>query len=115
MFEFEKLLVYQKAKAFNQSLIHLLDHNSKAKPYQKNQLSRAAFSIILNIAEGTGRFTKASKRNFYVIARGSVFECVAIIDYFNDRGIIGDHEFYEYYKSLDELSRILFKTIRNLS
>jgi four helix bundle protein len=46
----------------------------------KDQLRRASLSIVLNIAEGSGRFTKPAKRNFYVIAKGSVYECSALFD-----------------------------------
>lgn len=71
-------------------------------------------SILLNIAEGSGRFTKPSKRNFYTIARGSVFECVAILDILKSQGIISPHEYQLFYVLLDELSRILFSLIRKL-
>lgn len=70
MFDFEKLDVYQKAKTFNKSVTNFLKV-SKLDRVTNDQLRRAAFSIMLNIAEGSGRFTKADKRNFYVIARGS--------------------------------------------
>ena len=39
-------------------------------------------SIALNIAEGSGRFSKPDRRNFFIISRGSVFECVAIFNSF---------------------------------
>ena len=45
-----------------------------------DQLRRASESIPLNIAEGSARYTRADKVNFFRVARGSVFECAAIVD-----------------------------------
>lgn len=113
MFDFEKLIVYKKAKEYNKEVLNFLDSN-KIDKVTYDQLRRASFSIMLNIAEGTGRFTKRDRRNFYVISRGSVFECVAIFDYLHDVGKIEKSRFESFYNTLDELSRMLFSLIKTL-
>jgi len=60
MFDFEKLVVYSKARVFNKNVIALLK-DAKSR-IVIDQLQRAALSISLNIAEGSGRFTKPDKR-----------------------------------------------------
>jgi four helix bundle protein len=114
MFDFEKLEVYKKAKAYNKE-ISLFLKSHKLDRDEHSQLKRASFSIMLNIAEGSGRFTKPDKRNFYVIARGSAFECVAIFDYLKDVNIITEVEYTTFYKLLEEISKMLFSLIKGLS
>ena len=45
-----------------------------------DQCQRAASSIVLNLAEGNGRHTKADQSQFFTIAFGSLRECQAILD-----------------------------------
>lgn len=70
---------------------------------------------MLNIAEGSGRYSKKDKRHFYVISRGSTFECVAIFDYLKDINMIEKEQFTKFYNQLDALSRMLFAMIKSLS
>jgi four helix bundle protein len=114
MFDFQKLEVYKKAKLFHvacKSIIlkHKLDR------YVNDQLGRASFSVPLNIAEGSGKFSKADRKNYFTTARASVFECVAVIDILKDEDKISDSEFEIMLKNADELSRILYAMIKNLS
>jgi four helix bundle protein len=113
MFEFQKLEVYKKAKTFHTDATELIT-TIKPNKTVKDQLSRASFSIVLNIAEGSGRFSKPDRRNFFVIARGSVFECVAILDVLHDLKSIDEPNFHSFLKKADELSRILFAMVKNL-
>jgi four helix bundle protein len=81
---------------------------------ERDQLRRASLSIALNIAEGSGRFTKPAKRNFYVIARGSVFETVAILEIFFELGYIEKSINQSFYLQAEELSKMLFAMIKSL-
>ena len=113
MFDFEKLIVYAKAKAFN-SNVRTLVKASRLDPTTRDQLRRAAFSIVLNLAEGSGRFTAPDRRNFYIIARSSIFECVAILDVLKDELTIEEIMFKGLYDQAEELSKIVFAMIKNL-
>ena len=46
----------------------------------KDQLDRAAASVALNLAEGSGRRTRADQKRFFAMAFGSLRECQAILD-----------------------------------
>ena len=52
----------------------------------RDQLDRASLSIVLNIAEGVGRFSPGEHAHFLGIARGSATECAAILDIALARG-----------------------------
>jgi four helix bundle protein len=71
-------------------------------------------SAVLNIAEGSGKFSRPDRRSFYVISRASVFECVAIIDLLVDQNKITDFQSENLINLADELSRMLYKMISNL-
>jgi len=112
MFDFEKLTVYQKAKFFNKQIYQFIKDSGQLDRPTKDQLRRASFSVMLNVAEGTSRFSVADRRNFYVISRGSVFECVAIIDFLKDERLISKELQADFYKQAEELSKMLFAMIR---
>jgi four helix bundle protein len=113
MWDFQKLEVYQKSKNFCKEITATLRDKSFTR-VTNDQLRRASFSMMLNIAEGTSRFTNKDRKNFFVIARGSAFECVAIIEYLVETKEIDQNTFADYEKKLDEISRMLFGLIRYL-
>jgi four helix bundle protein len=113
-FEFQNLTVYKKAKDFHKQAKAVVAQKN-LKYYEKDQLSRASFSVVLNIDEGSGRFSKKDRRNFFVITRSSVFECVAIMDVLKDNHVISHEELEKMETMADELSRIFYAMIKNLS
>lgn len=113
MLDFEKLSVYQKAKELNTQVVNFLFDTDVDKTTY-DQLRRALFSNMLNIAKGTGRLTKPDERPFYVIARGSAFEIAAILDYLNDLRLISQEIFELFYQKLEGISKMLFGLINQL-
>jgi four helix bundle protein len=114
MFDFQKLDVYQKSKSFCKEIYLILDEKTFDR-VTNDQLRRATFSIMLNIAEGTSRFSNKDRKNFFVIARGSAFECVAILEYLFETEEIPQEIFQESEKKLEEISKMLFGLIKNLN
>jgi len=114
MFPFEQLEVYKKAYRVNQMVYRLLKGNQKMPAYVKNQMGRAILSIMLNIAEGSAKVNPRDRRNFFVIARGSVFECASLVNFLHDEQEIPHDVKNELYSVLDEISRILYTMIKNL-
>jgi four helix bundle protein len=113
MFDYEKLEVYKRAKSFHQDMNSLM-LNHPLDSVVKDQLKRASLSVVLNIAEGTSRFSKADQKRFFVIARGSLFESVAILHVLNDAQKIDNNLFQAHYTFGDELSRMLFAYIKKM-
>ncbi|MCB0476743.1 MAG: four helix bundle protein [Crocinitomicaceae bacterium] len=113
MFEFQKLIVYKKAKSFHKDSKQIIK-NYSITGIERDQLHRASYSIPLNIAEGSGRYTNKDRRNFYIVSRSSVFECVSILEQLEEDQEIPKSNYQEMLEKADELSRILYRMIKNL-
>jgi four helix bundle protein len=113
MFDFQKLDVYLKAKNFCLDTKEILK-KKEIDRVTNDQLRRASFSIMLNIAEGCSRFSNKDRKNFMVIARGSAFECVAILEYLIAMQEIDQDTYRSFVNKLDEISRMLYGLIRKL-
>ena len=84
--DFERLDVYRVAVEF-----HALAASVRlplGRRELRDQLDRAALSIVLNTAEGGGRTGAADKARFYAMARGSAMECAALFDVLGNLGLV---------------------------
>jgi four helix bundle protein len=113
MFDFCNLDVYQKAKTFC-ILMHKLISKRNFDHTTNDQLRRASFSIMLNIAEGSSRFSNKDRKNFMIVARGSAFECAAIIEYLYEVAEIDKDAYVNFLNTLEEISKMLYGMIRGL-
>jgi four helix bundle protein len=85
-FAYERFDVYRVALEFQSLVPGLVPRRGYST--LRDQLDRASSSILLNIAEGAGRFSRADKAQFYVVARASAMECAAILDVLLSRGTL---------------------------
>ena len=94
-FAFEKLLLYQKAVDFADAICQQTEQFPRGYGFLVEQLNRASLSIAANIAEGNGRFTKPDRKNFFGIARGSVQECVPLLELASRRKLLTEKDHLE--------------------
>lgn len=80
-----KLDVYHRALDLLDQVDQIYDTMPPGRAHLKDQLDRAATSIVLNIAEGAGEFSKDEKQRFYRIARRSATETAAVLDILDRR------------------------------
>ena len=113
-FAFEKLLVYQKAIDFANAVCTATREFPRGYYFLVDQLNRAALSIAANIAEGNGRFTKADRRNIFGIARGSVQECVPLLELAARQGLLTAERHAQLKSNLEEIARMLSGLINGL-
>jgi four helix bundle protein len=79
-FDFEKLIVYQKALDYVDFVYKITKTFPKQEMFSlTDQFRRAAASICLNIAEGSGG-TKSEFNQYLKIARRSTRECIAVTE-----------------------------------
>jgi len=73
--KFEDLIVWQKAHDLAVSIYRLTGREPFCRDYGlRDQIQRAAVSVMSNIAEGFERYSRPEFRQFLSVARGSVAE-----------------------------------------
>ncbi len=113
-FAFEKLLVYQKAIALADEVCTLTRGFPRGYFFLADQLNRATLSVAANIAEGNGRFTKADRRQFFGIARGSVQECVPLLELAARQQLLPSEVHGCLREALEEIAKMLSGLIKGL-
>ena len=112
-FDYEDFPVYKDTLLFIKEVDGFIETlPPKGTSRMIDQLERAAMSIALNIAEGAGRYHKTDKRNFYVNARGSVYECAACFDVLKAKGLLPEAKDKLFHDSLNNLAKQLSALIK---
>lgn len=79
-----------------------------------SQLTRAAVSISLNIAEGSSRKSKVDSKRFIQISLGSLNEVVTCLCIAKNQGYVDNKDFDNAYARCEQLSKMLYGFMRYL-
>lgn len=115
-FRFEKLEVWQEARAFNAAVYRL----SRAWPREEvfaltSQVRRAAASVAANIAEGAGRNSDADFARFLEQAYGSLMETASHLFLALDEAYVNDAALDEVLTAADRLAARLVALNQSLN
>lgn len=100
-FRFSKWPVYQDSQKLLSFVLEIVKKLPKEYRFELgSQIIRSSFSIVLNIAEGSGKGSDKELNHFFNIAHGSVYETLAGIDVFRYNKLITEEKFEVVRKML---------------
>ena len=107
-FRFLEWEVYKDTKELFSLLLKVVKKLPKEYRFELgSQIIRAGLSIILNIAEGSGKSTDKELNRYFDISLGSLYEILAATDVLRDNNLITKEEFDKLFKKIDEISNQL--------
>ena len=111
-FDHERLDVYVLAIDFVAKANNVVESLPRGRGYLADQLQRAALSIVLNVAEGAGKFAPKDKACFYTRARGSTTESAAVLDVCHRLELVEDAVYAEHKTVLERIAQMLTKLVK---
>ena len=109
MLSFQRLDVYQRAIEFLALVCDVVGDLPRGNADRADQLTRAAESVVRNIAEGAGRWSEADSASRYKIARGEAMECAASLDVLRLRKLVTDARYDRGIQLLEGVVAMLTK------
>ena len=115
-FSFEDLEVYRRTLDFCISVIDMVDQLDTPRKHYRliEQLESSSTSVALNISEGKGRFSKKEFKQFLYIARGSLYETVAMLQIFKKKHWLDQSQYAKLYSQAEEINRMLSGLIMSI-
>ena len=104
-FRFLEWEVYKDSKELMSVIFKIVNKMPKEYRFELgSQIIRSTFSIILNVAEGSGKVSDKELNRFIEISLGSVNETLAASDVLKDNNLITLDEFKNIYDRLYSIS-----------
>ena len=115
-FSFENLEVYQKSLDFSVSVINVVDQLDTPRKHYRliEQLESSSSSIALNISEGKGRYSKREFKQFLYIARGSLYETIAMLQILKKKLWLNQTDYNNLYAQAEEINKMLSGLINSI-
>ncbi|PKO04196.1 MAG: four helix bundle protein [Chloroflexi bacterium HGW-Chloroflexi-3] len=115
-FPYKDLIVWQRSIQFASEVMDLTETlRITRKNYRLfEQMEAAVTSIPMNIAEGKGRISKKEFCHFLMIARGSLYETLTLLEIFMFRSWISEDVYNQFENQAKEISikiNALYKSI----
>ena len=88
---FDRTRIYPRTLELVDLAREVIDHLPPGYGFLTDQLRRAAASVSLNFAEGCGKETKRDRRRYFMAARGSAYEVVAVLDVGERLGVVASN------------------------
>ncbi len=105
---FEDIEAWKKARELTKAIYEITAQGKLGADFPlKDQLRRAAISIMANIAEGFEREGNKEFRQFLAVAKGSAGEVKAQLYVALDAGLMTSEHFQELLALTNEISRLL--------
>lgn len=113
-FLFEKPDVYQRAVDFADRIYNFADQLPEEQWALADQFQRAAMSISLIVAEPNGQWHPNERKDFFLMTRGSAFECVPLLELCRRRKLIDEIECMRLKGDVNILARMLSELARGM-
>ena len=114
--KFEDIEAWKKARELTKRIYRIARKGEFAKDFGlRNQICRAAVSIMSNIAEGYDRSGKGEFIQFLATAKGSAAEVRSQLYVALDQGYVNEDDFRELSLLAEETARIIGGLMKYLS
>jgi len=103
-FRFLDWQVYKDSKKLFREILPIIDKLPQGRRIELGgQIVRSAQSIVLNIAEGSGKASDKELNRFVEIALGSAYETLAGLDILRENNLMSQVKFVELEKQLSSI------------
>lgn len=113
---FEDLEIWQRARRLVNEIYDVSESGSFGHDFElRRQMTRAAISIVSNVAEGFDRFSHAEFRYFLSVSKGSCAELRAQLYLALDRDYIDQSEFHSLQAQVETIGKQISSLMNHLN